>query len=246
MRRYLTLILFGILLLVLAGVLHYFHYLFFRDVHHILIYMFGDLAFLPLEVLFVVLVIERVMADREQRAKLKKLNMVIGAFYSEVGNYLLGFISSCCKEKQQMRRYFGVSSDWNRADFKNSITAANAMLLTLDLNPEDFKELKAFLIGKRTFLLRLLENPNLLEHEKFTNLLWATFHLTEELEERVSFDAMSGNDKAHLVMDVQRVFGNLVAEWLEYVEHLKNNYPYLFSLIVRTHPFQETPAAVIN
>jgi hypothetical protein len=94
-------------------------------------------------------------------------------------------------------------------------------------------------------LLRLLENPNILEHEKFTDLLWATFHLTEELEERASFEAISDNDKAHLLHDVRRVFGYLVAEWLEYVEHLKNNYPYLFSLIVRTHPFQETPTAVI-
>jgi len=32
------------------------------------------------------------------------------------------------------------------------------------------------------------------------------------------------------------------AEWLLYVEHLKADYPYLFSLVVRMHPFQEAPS----
>ena len=31
-----------------------------------------------------------------------------------------------------------------------------------------------------------------------------------------------------------------------YVQHLKATYPFLFSLILRTHPFQEKPSAVVN
>ncbi|GEM_PF-6299397 len=42
-------------------------------------------------------------------------------------------------------------------------------------------EVRDLLISKTAFLLRLMENPNLLEHEQFTPLLMATFHLTEEL-----------------------------------------------------------------
>ena len=48
-------------------------------------------------------------------------------------------------------------------------------------------ELKLFLISKRNFLLMLLENPNLLEHDAFTDLLRAVFHLTEELGFRPRF-----------------------------------------------------------
>jgi hypothetical protein len=36
-----------------------------------------------------VIIIERVLARREMQAKLEKLNMVVGAFFSEVGNHLL-------------------------------------------------------------------------------------------------------------------------------------------------------------
>ena len=246
MRRYLPLIFFGVMLLILAGILHYVHFLIFGDIHHILIYLMGDVAFLPLEVLFVVLVIERVMADREKHAMLQKLNMVIGAFYSEVGNFLLRHLFSHYREKEEMLRHFAVNHSWGHARFKDAMSAARSLKPTAELSPDDLLEIKEFLVGKRTFLLGLLENPNLLEHEKFTDLLWATFHLTEELEERTSFFLIPENDTAHILADIHRVYGYLIIEWLEYTEHLKENYPYLYSLIVRTHPFQMAPTAVIK
>jgi hypothetical protein len=42
------------------------------------------------------------------------------------------------------------------------------------------------LLSKRDFLVALMENPNLLEHESFTDLLWAVFHLVEELAVRLN------------------------------------------------------------
>ena len=41
--------------------------------------MIGDLAFLLLEVLLVVVIIERLLARREMQPKLEKLDMVVGA-----------------------------------------------------------------------------------------------------------------------------------------------------------------------
>ena len=110
----------------------------------------------------------------------------------------------------------------------------------------DLEGLKAFLIQKRAFLLRLLENPNLLEYDRFTNLLWATFHLTEELEARPSLSNLPDADLQHIAIDIQRVYQRLAAEWVFYVEHLKANYPFLFSLVLRIHPFQEHPSPVVT
>jgi hypothetical protein len=42
--------------------------------------------------------------------------------------------------------------------------------------------LRSFLISERAFLLRLFENPNLLEQEAFTEQLRAVFHPTDELQ----------------------------------------------------------------
>jgi hypothetical protein len=38
----------------------------------------------------------------------------------------------------------------------------------------------------------------------------------------------------------------MVAEWVAYAKHLKADYPFLFSLVVRTHPFQTHPSATVT
>ncbi len=101
----------------------------------------------------------------------------------------------------------------------------------------NLEDLKNSLIEKRVFLLCLLENPNLLEHETFTDLLWAVFHLTEELACRVDVGQLPKTDHDHLSGDIKRVYVLLISEWLAYMKHLKDAYPYLFSLAVRTNPF---------
>ena len=40
----------GIGLIGLSLVLHYVHYLIFQDLHHTLIFLFADIAFIPMEV----------------------------------------------------------------------------------------------------------------------------------------------------------------------------------------------------
>jgi len=41
----------------------------------------------------------------------------------------------------------------------------------------------------------------------------------------------------HILGDIKRAYCLLVREWLAHMEHLKNDYPYLFSLAVRMNPF---------
>ncbi|MEX2722052.1 MAG: hypothetical protein Q6362_011675, partial [Candidatus Wukongarchaeota archaeon] len=110
----------------------------------------------------------------------------------------------------------------------------------------DLERLHSFLVEKRFFLVRLLENQNLLEHETFTDLLWAVFHLTEELDARKQFKDLPDTDVDHLKVDVERVYSQLVDQWVEYMEHLKDSYPYLFSLAMRTNPFDETATPIVH
>jgi len=246
MRRYSTFIILAGIFMFLSALVYFVHYLIFRDVHHIFIYMVGDLAFLPLEVFLVVIVIERILTRRERLAIMQKLNMVIGAFFSEVGTKLLHQLLSCFETNKEICQRLAINQNWTHVDFKKAVAFAS----TLEDKPHclgiDLDELRAFLVQKRGFLLRLLENPNLLEHERFTALLWATFHLAEELEARPSMKNTPDTDLEHIAGDIKRVYGHLAAEWVSYVEHLKLNYPFLFSLVVRTHPFQEQPSPVVT
>ncbi len=245
-RRFSFIVYLALAFLVLSGIVYFIHYLIFGDIHHIFIYMIGDLAFLPLEVLLVVLIIERVLARREQQAKLQKLNMVVGAFFTEVGYHLLNTLFPYFDNKAEIAQQLNINADWTKKDFRRAAAYAYSLNVELDCAKVDLEALKSFLAGKRTFILTMLENPNLLEHDRFTDLLWAVTHLDEELEARTSLAGLPDSDLEHLAGDIQRMYDHLASEWLDYVEHLKANYPFLFSLILRTHPFQENPSPVFD
>lgn len=239
-------IVFGLSLILLSAVLYFAHYAIFRDAHHIFIYLIGDVAFVPIEVLLVTLIIHRLLSVREKRNRLKKLNMVIGAFFSEVGTRLLRTLSDLDPNAGTMKGNLVRMSNWSDKDFSLMSKRLQGHDYTIDSKKGDLEELKKFLTGKRKFLLGLLENPNLLEHESFTDLLWAVFHLIEELDFRENVNRLSKGDYGHLSNDIKRAYRLLGYEWLVYMKHLKDNYPYLFSLAVRTNPFDPNASVEIT
>ena len=236
MRRYSIFIILAGMFMAISGLVYLLHYYIFRDIHHIFIYMVGDLAFLPLEVFIVVIVIERILTHREKQSVLQKLNMVIGAFFSEAGTTLLKVFSDFDPYRDKISQELIVTLDWSKSDFAGARIQAKKYDYTVNIQQGNLEGLRGFLIGKRGFLLRLLENPNLLEHESFTNLLWAIFHLTDELAYRVDVSKLPATDYEHLANDMKRAYGLLVSEWIAYMQHLKDSYPYLYSLAVRTNP----------
>jgi hypothetical protein len=232
-------ILFGILLVLLSVFFYTVHFVIFRDTHHIFIYFVGDVAFVFIEVLLVTLIIHQVLSEREKRAMLKKLNMVIGAFFNEVGTELLRFFSAFDANNEKISRHLIVDDNWSEEHFVQIRTYIENHACEIDSTVGDLEGLQKYLVEKRSFLLRLLENPNLLEHEAFTELLWAVSHLAEELSHRATVKDLPAKDYKHLSGDIKRAYQLLVREWLSHMEHLKQEYPYLFSLSVRTNPFNQ-------
>jgi hypothetical protein len=145
-----------------------------------------------------------------------------------------------------IKQHFQIKQNWTHKDFQAAFKYTAETQYKSDVSRLNLLEIRAFLIDKRAFLLRLLENPNLLENERFTELLWAAFHFTEELESRQSFDNLPDADLKHLAGDMNRFYRALLGEWLNYTEHLQNKYPYLFSLVLRLHPFQDNPSPFIK
>jgi hypothetical protein len=205
----------------------------------------GNLAFLPVYVIFVTLILEQIMRDRERQTIKRKLNMVIGVFFSEVGNRLLKELSAYVIMCDHLRSQLQVTGQWKAADFQQALEYLTTHEVRIDCSCCDKQQLKDFLVSKRSFLVGLLENQNLLEHEQFTDLLWAVFHLVEELDARHSFDGMPVSDIEHINGDIKRAFGYLSREWVFYMKHLKHDYPYLFSLAVRLNPMLENPDPLV-
>jgi len=235
------------LLLVVASAIGYaVHYAIFRDAHHIALYLIGDIAFLPIEVLFVTIIIDRMLSARERSERRNKLNMVIGAFYSEVGQGLLKRMADMASDQDEIARNAAVAPDWTDAQIRGAITWSNGRTFAIEPSPTRLRDLRVYLREKREFMIRLLENPMLLEHEAFTDLLWAVFHLGDELSLREEIEACSDEDLKHLAGDAERAYTALITQWLEYMIHLRNDYPFLFSLAARTNPLRTDARAEIG
>jgi len=246
MRRINWQVLLGLALVTLSAVLYLIDYAIFGDAKHILVYLIGDIAFVPIEVLLVTLIIHRLLSEREKRSKMNKLNMVIGAFFSEVGTRLLKSFSNSDPHSDSIRKDLIVTQNWSKQEFLNVSKRIKNYDYRIESQECDLEDFRSFLIGKRDFLLRLLENPNLLEYESFTELLWAVFHLTEELAHRVDVKRLSDADYEHLSGDIKRAYTFLISEWLAYMKHLRDKYPYLFSLALRTNPFDPNASPEIK
>lgn len=236
----------GLVLIALSAAVYFIHYIIFRDARHIILYLIGDIAFVFIEVLLVTLVIHGLLEYRDKKSLLNKLNMVIGAFYSEVGTPLMRDLACFDRESFSMAKGLVITNDWSDKKFSETRKAVLGHTCGIDCKRGNLPALRDFLVKKRDFLLALMENPNLLEHESFTNLLWAVFHLTEELSFRTDLSALPEKDYEHLAGDIKRAYNILVAEWLSYARHLKKEYPYLFSLAVRTNPFDDKASVSIE
>lgn len=237
MKRISWEILLGVTLIVASAGLYLLQIRIFHAERDTFFYLIQDLAFVPVQVLLVTLILDQLLNIRERRATLNKMNMVIGAFFSEAGSALLRSFSRCDRNVEKVRRELLVTAEWNNQRFALTAATIKTFDYHIDCTAGDLERLKAFLVAKRDFFLRLLENPNLLEHETFTELLWAVFHLTEELAVRDSLADLPDPDRAHLAGDIKRAHALLIVEWLAYMKHLKSDYPYLFSLAVRMNPF---------
>jgi hypothetical protein len=236
----------GIILVALSAVFYLIHYWIFRDAHHIFIYLLGDISFVFFEVLLVTLIIDQLLHEREKKSLLFKLNMIIGIFFSEAGNELLKLLSSFDTQVDRIRGDLLVTDRWSKKEFLDLRARINAYEHKMDSRQGDMGGLKIFLLEKRDFMLRILENPNLLEHDGFTDALWASLHLAEELASRKSLTDLPKADYGHLSLDMRRAYARLISEWLNYMWHLRQHYPYLFSLAMRINPFDLNASAEVQ
>jgi hypothetical protein len=218
--------------------------LIFKDTHHIFIFLLGDIAFLPFEILFVSLIFHKIIEDKEKKDTIRKLNMLIGVFLSEMGNELLTILKNSDHDINTIKGELVFTNNWNKKDFEKAINIVDGY--KADVEEIDLDALRKFLGQHRDFMLKVIENPTLLEHAFFSELMMALFHLQEELVSRNDLSCLAENDVIHVKNDIARVYGMLLKDWLIYMQHLKKEYPYLFSFAVRTNPFDEDAAVEIK
>ncbi|KJR46712.1 hypothetical protein UF75_2895 [Desulfosporosinus sp. I2] len=239
-------LLIGILLIISSSLLYSIQIYIFNSPRDTFYYLFQDLAFVPLQVIIVTLVLDKLLTAREKQEKLLKLNIIISAFFSELGAEAISRMTSSNLNLSALEVGLRVDSGWNEAEFKKASNIVKGFKFQVESTSIQLVSMREFLHANKPYLLRMFDNPNLLEHDAFTEMLWALLHVTEELESRESLEGLPKNDIAHLSNDVMRAYRFLTIEWVCYMKYLKKDYPYLFSLATRKNPYKGKSSVIIE
>ena len=183
---------------------------------------------------------------REEEIRQQKVNMVTGLFFSEMGIELLKYFVHFDPEIETLYKSLRIQAEWENEDFNKAYNLLKKYRLSIDSYIGDIPALLKCLQSRADLLLRLIENPIIQEHEGFSELLRALFHLRDELMHRNDLSELLDSDRKHLEGDISRAYKLLIFEWLRYIRYIKQNYGYLFSLAIRTNPFDPEATVVVQ
>ena len=189
---------------------------------------------------------EIMLSRHELQARHRKLHLIIGVYFSEVGTRLLAICAQADPSLGPLQGQLAIQDHWTERDFQQADKSVRPHAFKADEARVDLARLHEFLTSRRQSLVSLLENPITLEQENFTGHLQAVFHLTEELSAREDLVNISPSDHKHLGGDLNRAYNSLVRQWLPYMAYLRHNYPYLYSLSVRTNPFNPEASPTVR
>lgn len=234
---------FGLFLVILSSLIYLAHYFTFKDPHHIFIFFISDIAFIPIEVLIVTLIIHKLLNQREKKTLFHRLNMVIGVFFNQTGSVMFEHMKPLMVNPTALEKRLTGMTGWTVAHYNRAITQIDNTKIEFDCVGKDLRPLRDALTSQHNLLLRLLENPNLLGHDRLTEMLWAVTHLHDELTIRPEVDNLGPGVGRHISTDLGRAYRLLVSEWLAYMAHLKVDYPYMYLTALKNGPFGLVHAA---
>ncbi|OWT32913.1 hypothetical protein BGI41_05120 [Methanobrevibacter sp. 87.7] len=242
---------FTIVLIVLIFVIYGLNYIIFKDIDEILNYVMLHLGFIPIDIIIVTLVIDKVMDNHDKKALQEKIDILMGSFFSGIGNGLI-YKFYHANGENDITKDLKFIKTWKEKDYENTLKELeeNPIPFNSKLKPEDraefFVNLKQYLNERRPYLFDLIENPTLHQTDNFSELLLAMMHLTDELDYRKTFENLPESDYTHLFYDISRVYSKLIYEWVRYLEYTYKNYPYMLKLAVRINPFNEEASIYVK
>lgn len=225
------------LLLGLSLLLYALQFLLFHRIEETEFYFLQDLAFVPISVLLVTLGLNTVMVYRERQEKLERVSIVVNEFFAETGSDLIRALQPYISNLDAVAAQMHPSAAWQQRDFNAAAVFINRQPVAADARRCDLTDLRQILLLNKDQILRLFENANLMEHDRFTDMLWAVYHVYDELRSRDSLQALPASDLQHLSGDIQRAAQLLLIEWLDSMRQLQSRYPYLYSLAIRKNIF---------
>lgn len=131
---------------------------------------------MPIQVVMVTIILNRFLNIMETRKKIKKINVIISTFFVEAGISIIAVMSQFNRNNNDFCKLIKVEELYKKNDYRIK-KIAKEFQYDIYANPDKLEELALILAKYKSNTLNMLGNSNLLEHDSFTDMLWALFML---------------------------------------------------------------------
>ncbi|MGN1023867.1 MAG: hypothetical protein ACI4OJ_10230 [Lachnospiraceae bacterium] len=223
MKKNRTLFFVSLALVAVSVTVYLLQVLIFRDPRTTEFYIFQDFAFLPISIAVATLAVNALMADREKRDKIAHTSMLRSQFFTGVGVPMLRALSDCCKIEGELPALS--DQEDSPKDRERAKKKIEDLPLSVHLDETAYNRVRSLLEESRTELLILGSNPDLMEAECFTQLLWGIFHLLDEYRLRGNWQDLKADDISHLEEDFARVLRLILVNNIDNAVYLRTHFP---------------------
>lgn len=213
------------------------YYLMFDNATEVLTSMIDNIVSVPFSVLITGILFNYILNRKDREREAEKVNMLVGVFYSEIGNSLLDIMVNSDECIDEIRDKALITPDWKEEDYIKLVDDFEKFDYCINLDKIDFDKLKLILDEATPMIIDLLSGNVLQNKEEFTEIIVAVFHLRCEIDDRYGEDELAEYEKEHLEKDIDIVYKLLAQRWVEYMAHIQNVHPQLFVKALIKSPF---------
>lgn len=222
----------------IAIALYVSHYIIFGEIRATISGLILSLAYVPIGVIFNVLILDRIFKKSNEIRLERRINIIIGSFFHEIGNDLINYIVAGDENIDLLRYLCDATIDWNDKNFKELAEIIKEYECKIEIDKIDLESLKVILGSKEDFILDLIINSNLDEYEGFGEMLMRILHVRDEFDSLFIDGSINQQDKLHMTIDICKAYKSLLVFRVDYIKNLKEYYPLMFVKLMKNSPFR--------
>lgn len=223
---------------IMAMAIYITHYLIFGQLRSTVSSLILSLAYVPIGVMFNMLILDRIFKKSNEIRLERRINIIIGSFFHEIGNDLINTIVVGDENVDVLRYLCDASIDWDDKNFKELSEIIKVYECKITIDKIDLKLLKDILGNKEEFILDLIINSNLDDYEGFGEMLMSILHVRDEFDSLFIDGIINERDKLHMTIDICRSYKSLLIFRVDYIKNLKDYYPLMFIRLMDNSPFR--------
>lgn len=223
--------------LVLSSIMYFIHYLFFSNIYETLSSIILSIAYVPIGIIYQTYIINIILEKRDLLTSKKKINIIIGSFYYEVGIDIISILTKGDNNIEAIREYTIIKSDWVEPDFERLKVLLENHYCDLDISKIQIENIYEILDSKDEFILNLMTNVSINDCDDFNELLITMLHLRDEFQGKYYNGELKNCEANYIKKDLCKAYRYLIIQWIDYIKSLKEYYPFLYEKALKSSPF---------